>query len=70
MQERTNLLWDILECLYDCAARIMEFLGERPKMGKRWDEGTLRRNKHRIIERQWDKGGQLCENKLLVSALA
>lgn len=69
-QERTNSLWDILRHLYDCAKCIMGFLGERPKMGKGWDEGTLRTNKHRKTERQWDNRGQLCENKLLVSTLA
>lgn len=39
-------------------------------MRKGWDEGTLKRNKHRKTERQWGHRGQLCENKLLVSTLA
>lgn len=69
-QDRTNSLWYILGHLYDCAKCTMGFLGERPKMGKGWDEGTLRMNKHRKTERQRDNKGQPCENKLLVSTLA
>ena len=50
-----GLLWDAGKSILGLCKTVMECLKEEPKVGKRKDQGALRRNKHGEIEGKWDK---------------
>lgn len=65
-----DTLWDAGDrALWDSMRLIMGCLGEEEKVGKRKDQGGLRKNKHGKVEGHGDGRGWSCVNMWLVSVL-